>query len=84
MVALRLVRVPAVRCIEFAGGWRVRPLDEIQWVLEHRHSPLEAAGEGWRVRAYCKDPGGPAILLRTIDLDPAPVRHFPDRFPEAA
>jgi hypothetical protein len=42
---------------------RIRPLDDLQWVLEVRKQPrpgrLERDGGAWKVYAYCPDQGRP-------------------------
>ena len=75
--------------IQLAPDWRVRPLDELQWVLERRRPGLYAGGERWDAQAFCRTRAGLETALSRlkcgwkgtqITLDPALIAHLPDYF----
>ena len=79
--------------VMFALDWRVRPLDQLQWVLEQqdrrprpledgRPSPLELVGERWRPRAYCRTLDGlhHALTKFAPGIDRSPLAGFPAMF----
>jgi hypothetical protein len=71
------------------NGWRVRPLDDLQWVLERRAKPergrLKSDGERWLAWAYCRTRVGletalPRLRAEGIVLDPARLAALPEFF----
>jgi hypothetical protein len=73
--------------ITLADDWRVRPIDALQWVIEHRdqkgrRSRLELAGERWRAMAYCRTRDGLYCALSRFNagVDVAPLAVLPERF----
>lgn len=42
--------------IKLSDDYRIRPYDEVQWVLEYRrpHSRTKAGAERWNILAYCR------------------------------
>jgi hypothetical protein len=72
--------------IMLADGWRVRPLDEIQWVLEHRpDGRIEPDTERWLPKACCRTKSGlltaaSRLMAEGAVLDAAPLAALPDNF----
>ena len=76
--------------IWLSSTWRVRSLDEVQWVLEHEMPGTGARGALWRAWAYCRTREGLETALSRlrcgwrgtkVTLDPALLSELPERFP---
>jgi hypothetical protein len=67
------------------AGWRVRPYDSLQWVLERRRSQLKGGGERWDVVAYCRTRDGLlfAVTRYKADIAPGELAHLPPFFEES-
>ena len=57
--------------ITLCEGWRLRPLNHLQWVVERqdgqdRHSKL--AGERWRIQGFCRTKIGIQTVLSRSGL----------------
>jgi hypothetical protein len=70
-------------------GYRVRPLDQLQWILERRDQKgrggrLEPVAEVWRPYAYCRTRTGLETALSRlrassgVRLDPQLIAHLPE------
>jgi hypothetical protein len=72
--------------IMLCAGWRLRPLDHLQWVVERLDGPREAgaglAGERWRPQAYCRTRLGIQTALSRAGLraDPVLLAGLPEYF----
>lgn len=71
--------------VALAEDWRVRPLDDLQWILEHRRSGLKGGTARWDARAYCTTRAGletavSALKADGVVLDPAPLAQLPETF----
>jgi hypothetical protein len=72
--------------IMLGPDWRVRPLDDLQWVLERRDvSRLDPAGARWRPWAHCRTRTGLETALSRLRadgvvLDPASLAALPDHY----
>jgi len=71
--------------IMLSADYRIRPLDHLQWVLEHRRSQLKGGGERWDAYAYCRTRIGLETALSRLkcegaSLDRSLIAHLPDYF----
>jgi hypothetical protein len=71
--------------VMLAPDWRVRPLDQLQWVLEQqdrRPRQLKLVTERWRPRAYCRTRDGLHCALTRFapGIDRSPLAGFPAMF----
>jgi hypothetical protein len=76
--------------ITLCEGWRLRPLDHLQWVLERLggapEGVVEPVGERWRPQAYCRTKAGIQTALSRAGLraSPAVLAGLPEYFVPAA
>jgi hypothetical protein len=90
MRALYTPETIAASSLSLAPDWRVRPLDELQWVLERRNKArpgdLKVFAGAWRPWAYCTTRLGLETALSRLKtegvaLDPTPLASLPAQFP---
>lgn len=79
--------------IALSDEWRIRPLDELQWVIERRAKAkagrLQPIGGRWQARAYCRTKAGLKTAVTSLkaegfSLDTRLVDNLPVQFPEPA
>jgi hypothetical protein len=72
--------------VALCGGWRLRPLDHLQWVVERLDGAPEGssglAGARWRAQGYCRTRVGVETVLSRSGLRacPAVLAGLPDYF----
>jgi hypothetical protein len=62
--------------VALCEGWRLRPFDHLQWVVERlaepRCSRLERVGERWLIQGYCRTKVGVETVLSRSGLRACP------------